>query len=764
MQLAATKTGTVIQGGISASTDFTIEHNGKMFRLLSDTLYQNKKGSMVREISCNAYDAHVAAGKPDVPFTIHTPTDIEPWFSVIDQGVGLSDEEIRTIFTCFGKSTKSESNSMIGAFGFGSKTPFAYTNAFTVISVKDGVRNSYAAIIGEDGLPVINLMGSEDTTDENGVTISVAVETYDFEDFYGEVASQLRYFKVKPIIKGHPVTFEDPMASVFESVNDNTHFRHYGSIEVVQGGVAYPVDVAQLKKALTNRKPELETFITGAVHFYHPIMFFDIGSIAVTPSRESISYDNATIRNILDRLEVVHAALMEKVHSQMDAALSIWEKTKVLRSNVDLFSKLFNLKDNRWGIIAQNNDAYIPVPESAQFEIVNTGNAKVRHYVSHYIPARNNVGNFRLTCNQERVSRIIPTDNSVIVIDDGCGYSLSRIRRYVEESRNQVYFLTATKAELEKRYNIYNAKDELIDTREQYHNFVQGEVDPVVLAEMLQAVDGAEVIFLSSLEKQERVYIVKNDDGTETIRQKYTPAKAYKFDGTWGGKYGNESLSTFKKYDKTFTAPKKMPEEVAYVLVNNRTITTGIGYADVSILRQAISSGDFTLPIYAIRQKDVAKVATNPKWVPLAKAIADTKDKVMQKYKSVHVRVAAAWGGTHIETIINGVVSNFLAANMHRVADPSFRRLLARKQRHQRRKHHDANALCNLLYAEQMTAIGERIRLKDGAIQTKIKARYPLLFAMNVSHYHTMTVDMLEDLLDMINNRYAKLLASGEVS
>ena len=65
-------------GNISES-DFGIAASGKAFDILANALYQNKIGSIVREISCNASDSHIAAGTPELPIRIHVPTNMEPW-------------------------------------------------------------------------------------------------------------------------------------------------------------------------------------------------------------------------------------------------------------------------------------------------------------------------------------------------------------------------------------------------------------------------------------------------------------------------------------------------------------------------------------------------------------------------------------------------------------------------------------------------------------------------------------------------------------
>lgn len=126
MKLETTNEAVQTSGG-SNSNSFSIAMNGKAFKVLSDTLYKNKIGSIVRELSCNAYDAHIVVGKKDIPFSIHLPDAFEPWFSVQDSGPGLSPEDIKTVFTVYFESTKDQSNDSIGAFGLGAKTPFSYT-------------------------------------------------------------------------------------------------------------------------------------------------------------------------------------------------------------------------------------------------------------------------------------------------------------------------------------------------------------------------------------------------------------------------------------------------------------------------------------------------------------------------------------------------------------------------------------------------------------------------------------------------------------
>ena len=80
-------------------------------------------------------------GQQDTPFEVHLPTILEPYFSVRDYGTGLTDQEIESIYTTYFESTKTNSNEYIGALGLGSKSPFSYTDNFTVTSVKNGSKS-----------------------------------------------------------------------------------------------------------------------------------------------------------------------------------------------------------------------------------------------------------------------------------------------------------------------------------------------------------------------------------------------------------------------------------------------------------------------------------------------------------------------------------------------------------------------------------------------------------------------------------------------
>lgn len=94
--------------GKSEVTTGTIALNAETFGLIIKGIYKDPLLASCREPIFNAVDAHVEAGRKDVPIKIHTPTDLEPYFSVQDEGLGMSEETVRTIFMTLGDSTKRQ--------------------------------------------------------------------------------------------------------------------------------------------------------------------------------------------------------------------------------------------------------------------------------------------------------------------------------------------------------------------------------------------------------------------------------------------------------------------------------------------------------------------------------------------------------------------------------------------------------------------------------------------------------------------------------
>lgn len=296
-------------GGI-ASANFSILANGKAFRILIDGLYADKPRAIVRELWSNAYDSHRDAGKGDVPFDCHLPTRFAPHFSVRDYGVSLDHDDVMGLYATVFQSTKEKSNVGVGKFGLGSKTPFAYSDQFTVTVWKDGKKRLYNAYINEEEIPTISLFHEEDSDEPQGVEVSFAVKPQDIENFIRAAKFTIIGFDVKPNLIGAEINFSSELGviktsgeawRIYEPAN---RYDRVIRCSVRQGCVVYPLDRGALETAFRKRDIDLSFLDTPIV------MDVDIGSVEITPSRESLSYDAKTIDNVCNAIESVISELM----------------------------------------------------------------------------------------------------------------------------------------------------------------------------------------------------------------------------------------------------------------------------------------------------------------------------------------------------------------------------------------------------------------------------------------------------------------------
>jgi hypothetical protein len=328
MILSDTPTNEAILSNVGAVSEFTIKATAKSFRILSDGLYANKIRAIIREVSCNALDSHVANGNTNVPFVVHLPNSMEPFFSVRDFGTGLSADQVTSIFTSFFTSTKTGSNDFIGALGLGSKSPFSYTDNFTVTAVKDGVKGIYTAFINEFGVPSIALMMSEATTEPSGVEIKFAVnDHYDFGKFRDEARYVFKYWKNRPTITGNArFEFSNPTYKD-QNIVPGVHSLDggYGSVAIM-GNIAYPIEVPSADTGLAQLRSLLDCGL---------VIEFGIGELDFQASREGLSYVPLTINSIKAKLETLNAQLAVHLAAEADKIENLWERSAYLYKRMD---------------------------------------------------------------------------------------------------------------------------------------------------------------------------------------------------------------------------------------------------------------------------------------------------------------------------------------------------------------------------------------------------------------------------------------------
>jgi len=301
------------------TTAFTATMNGAAFAILSDAIYQHKLAAIVRELSCNAYDSHVEAGKADVPFTIALPNHLSSNLIISDEGVGLDDIGVRKVFASYFNSTKTNSNDVTGGMGIGAKSVFSYSNSFTIVARKDGVERVYNAFIGEAGVPQVQIVSHEDTEEKNGVSIYVPIKEQDYSLVESETSVIASMFKTIPNVTGK-TGFKLHREDIYEQIEKTGYAkiprfsssklystnRHYA----LMGNVIYPIPATVAV--------EVDNFISALINSNEAIVIpFSVGDLTPAASRESLSLNEKTTKVVIDKFNAAVAKAKSNIQEEL---------------------------------------------------------------------------------------------------------------------------------------------------------------------------------------------------------------------------------------------------------------------------------------------------------------------------------------------------------------------------------------------------------------------------------------------------------------
>lgn len=278
-----------------------------------DNLYSDKILAVIREYSTNASDSHIQAGNT-APILVTLPKGNSLFFTVQDFGVGLSVEDLETVFSLYGASTKRDDDEATGTLGLGCKSAFTYAVSFSVDAVKDGRRTVADISKDADGVGAIRILADVETTDPNGVTVKIPVRQYDVYQFQTTAGTFFQAWAGR-----RPVLVDGEVPTGYELDEDTIQVdpdvlvlkREPHHSKVVMGGVTYPFDATTLG-------------------FSHGIVaWVPMGTVHFTPSREALHRTDLT-KDTLDTLvafakQQLHKALAERLAS----APTYWEAAKV---------------------------------------------------------------------------------------------------------------------------------------------------------------------------------------------------------------------------------------------------------------------------------------------------------------------------------------------------------------------------------------------------------------------------------------------------
>lgn len=305
--------GVEFDGLTGERSEFTIAANGKAFRILIDGLYSNKIQAVTREIWSNAADSHITAGKPELPFHVSVPTTLDPTFRVRDYGVGLVHRDVMDLYTRIFESSKELTNEQTGQLGLGSKSPFAYTDTFSVQAYDGAEKRVYIANIGGNGVPSITHVSTVDSTDPRGLEVSFPVKREDIYTFQREAQWISLGFDVKPVVDGMDLKIlKARMSGDNWMIYPANSFGETRARNLIRQGVAC--------------YPSQDITVPGLDGAWTTIIDVPIGTADVVASREALSYTpetRAAVRAIVDRVAV---EVMETIEVEIAKAKTRREK------------------------------------------------------------------------------------------------------------------------------------------------------------------------------------------------------------------------------------------------------------------------------------------------------------------------------------------------------------------------------------------------------------------------------------------------------
>lgn len=696
---------------------FTIAANGKAFEILSSTLYQDKIGSIVREISCNAYDAHRENGTPDLPFEIHLPSIMEPYFSVKDYGIGMNTHTVENVFTSLFVSTKEGSNDSVGAFGLGSKTPFAYTDTFNVVAIKDGVSRTFTMYKREDGTPIHSLLVEKETTEPNGVEIIMPVNNLnDRSTFARAIARQLHFFKVRPIIKGGDYAVdwqnEPTDTDILVKYNNITMFKsgdYRRGVVAIMGPVGYELNFQILKEKLPKHEKIIAWLANRVVRIY-----FNIGDVSVTPSRENLSYDPRTIK----AFDKVFDGLLEEITTaferQFSGFKSPWERAQFIAESSDDVGNIITIKSDKDkdGVVRfTGRYAYFDVQSVKEAMGANACNLEIRS-VSTMTSKREGYAQNRVAINEFNNSR------KFVLIANDCKYMK---RRYITV-HNEAQYTTCW---------------------------------VVVPSDLANSLDIQKVFEDSGIATK-----LLSDFEPVDVSSSYSFVKAHGYMITFDEFKNTNNDMSRTRYGWTKIIDKTVIEPALYVVSDNGNIND---YNNIVKFHELVSLGlvpkEYEIPLYAFPIKTAEKIAKDENWILLSDYINEhfNPDAIAKLYADVWESAAYLNAFKNIRG--NSDTRHQLVLNSKHVKDWLIDVELTIFSKTELAAQYDSDILRRILAQRPVSKFTKMENIIKEYIEKDLKTvveYYPLLKYMRHNYYFSVDAQSKADFCEYMDMHNAK--------
>lgn len=325
LQDSGIKTHSTVQG-LDIKMKMADEASIHLMGILTE-LYSDPIMAVIREYLTNALDAHIQQGI-NKPVEASTPTSLKPVFTVRDYGVGLDANDIEYIYSLYGKSTKTDSNDVVGMLGLGCKSALAYSDQFTLTGIKNGILTQVIVSRNDEGQGVMTIAHEGPTDEASGVIVSVPSKTSDIDHWLRKSKEFLQYWKPgQVLLDGKQPDFLPNSLKVTDDFyiidsNSPTSYSSVGNDVVVMGNVPYPTKL-------------------GFVNTYKKavVAFVPIGSVQFTPSREGLQDTPKTkkaLDDLKDQFEKAKKDVVEKKLKEATSKAEVIETVYKLKNSLSI--------------------------------------------------------------------------------------------------------------------------------------------------------------------------------------------------------------------------------------------------------------------------------------------------------------------------------------------------------------------------------------------------------------------------------------------
>jgi len=332
-----------------SSSSFGIGDAGVILEILRTKIYKNPILAICREITCNARDAHREVGTPNKPIEIHLPHHWSTNLIIKDYGPGISPDRMENIFVNFGSSTKRLDNVQTGGFGLGAKTPFAYSDIFTIRTVFNGVKYVYSAYIDESKVGKMTLLHQDKTDEPNSTAIEIPVLKNDYETFAKQIVNVTQHWDVKPNIHGDTIpawklyTY-NYSGDGWKYPQPEKYIYYYNSPKplAIVDGIPYSIDPYN---GISQANDQQKTVLNIGFHIW-----FNVGELSLAASRDNIHYDDNTQKIILERANGIIKDLNNIISNEIENANSYTEACNTYAKFINNFNKdnICNIANLKW--------------------------------------------------------------------------------------------------------------------------------------------------------------------------------------------------------------------------------------------------------------------------------------------------------------------------------------------------------------------------------------------------------------------------------